>query len=50
MCMSCGCGEPNDDHGDQRHIVYQDLENAATAAEITPEEAAKNVQAALANV
>jgi hypothetical protein len=44
MCLTCGCGEPNDDHGDSRHITMDDLTNAADAAEISVEEAAGNLQ------
>ena len=24
MCVSCGCGSPNDDHGDSRNITLND--------------------------
>lgn len=44
MCMSCGCNEPNDDHGDDRNITREDLERAATAADTTPEQAADNIR------
>jgi hypothetical protein len=44
MCLSCGCGEPNDDHGDPRHITLDQLEQAAEAAECSPEEALNNIQ------
>jgi hypothetical protein len=44
MCLTCGCGEPNDDHGDSRHITMDDLNNAADAAEISVDEAAGNLQ------
>lgn len=47
MCLSCGCGEPNDDHGDRRHIVQDDLDAAAKAAGIDANEAASNIVAAL---
>jgi hypothetical protein len=43
MCLSCGCGEPNDDHGDRRHITQYQLEQAAQAAQISPQEAAQNI-------
>jgi hypothetical protein len=46
MCMSCGCGEPNAAHGDDRHITLEDLEEAAEAAGITLEEVLRNLQAA----
>ncbi len=47
MCLSCGCGEPDDNHGDPRHITTENLEAAAEAAEITAEEAANNIVEAL---
>ena len=43
MCLSCGCGEPNDNHGDDRHITLDMLQEAAEAAEVSPEEAVNNV-------
>jgi hypothetical protein len=43
MCVSCGCGEPNDDHGDPRHITYDQLKEAAKAGMVTPKEAAVNI-------
>jgi hypothetical protein len=48
MCLSCGCGEPNADHGDPRHITMEALRKAAEAAEISPEEAAENIKATVA--
>lgn len=48
MCVSCACGKPNDDHGDPRHITMEQLEQAAKAADISLEEVAENIDAALA--
>jgi hypothetical protein len=48
MCLTCGCGQPNEDHGDPAHITYDDLKKAADAAEISIEEAASNLQETLA--
>jgi hypothetical protein len=45
MCLSCGCGKAHDDHGDERHITLERLEEAADAAGIPPVEAAQNIQA-----
>ncbi len=42
MCMTCGCTVPNDNHGDQRNITEQDLNQAAQAAGISPQQAAQN--------
>ena len=47
MCLSCGCGEPNDNHGDPKHITMDMLEAAAKAAEISADEAAHNIVEAL---
>jgi hypothetical protein len=54
MCLSCGCGEPDADHGDERHITRARLREgltdekvlaAAEAAEISPEEVRQNIEA-----
>ena len=43
MCLSCGCGEPHDNHGDARHITLEMLAAAAEAAQISADEAAHNI-------
>lgn len=43
MCMSCGCKQPNEDHGDERHITMQDLEAAAEADGISVQEVIQNI-------
>ncbi|GHO55634.1 hypothetical protein [Ktedonobacter robiniae] len=43
MCVSCGCGKVNDNHGDSRNITQSDIVTAAQAAGITPEQAAQNL-------
>lgn len=43
MCLSCGCGSPNDKHGDERHITQDDLQQAAEAAGVSPQQAAQNI-------
>ena len=42
MCLDCGCGEPNERHSDDRHIVMDDIQAAASASEISVEEAKRN--------
>ena len=44
MCLTCGCGEPDADHGDPRNITITQLRDAADAAEIEPDEAVNNFQ------
>lgn len=43
MCLDCGCGEPNAQHGDERHITMDDVKAAAKASDITLDEATKNI-------
>ena len=43
MCLDCGCGEPNERHGDDRHITMDDVRAAAEASEISVDEAARNI-------
>ena len=43
MCLSCGCGKPNDDHGDQRNITLDDLNQAAQAAGTTRDKVLQNI-------
>jgi hypothetical protein len=45
MCLSCGCNEPDDDHGDERNITTKSLEAAAKAGEVgSTAEVVKNIQ------
>ena len=43
MCMSCGCGQPNESHGNDANITYDQLQAAAQAAGIDAESAADNI-------
>jgi hypothetical protein len=43
MCMSCGCGSPNDDHGDSRNITLNDLDQAAQAAGTSVGQVSQNI-------
>jgi hypothetical protein len=47
MCLSCGCGLPDDDHDNPDHITHADLAKAAAAAGITLDEAAANIAASV---
>jgi hypothetical protein len=44
MCMSCGCGAMHDNHGDPRHLTFEDLKQAADAAGLSVEQVAQNIQ------
>jgi len=43
MCVSCGCGKPNDNHGNSDLITMDELQRAAKAANESVEDAAKNI-------
>ena len=45
MCLSCGCGQPNEKHGNPANITLDDLKKAAQAAGIETEQAADNIHA-----
>jgi hypothetical protein len=49
MCLDCGCGEPNEKHGDNRHITMDQLTAAAQASGISVAEAARNIQEGVAS-
>lgn len=44
MCMSCGCGDISNTHGDSRNITVQDLDQAAQAAGTTRERVLQNIE------
>jgi hypothetical protein len=43
MCLNCGCGEPNEDHGNQANITAQDLQRAADANGQSLRESAQHI-------
>jgi hypothetical protein len=47
MCMSCGCGEPHESHGDERNITYADLKKAGEASKISVQKAVRNIEKTL---
>jgi hypothetical protein len=47
MCLDCGCGEPNESHGDERHITLDTVRSAAAASGISESEAMENIAAGL---
>lgn len=46
-CLTCGCDQPHNEHGDPANITVEELQAAADAAGITIEEAWANAQHAL---
>ncbi len=44
MCANCGCGSPEDNHGDDRNINWSAVVASAEANDITPAEAVQNMQ------
>ncbi|MBI2916553.1 MAG: hypothetical protein HYY01_01040 [Chloroflexi bacterium] len=43
MCLSCGCYEPDDAHGEKRYITMAHLVDAAAADNATVEQAWQNM-------
>ncbi|HEX6237536.1 MAG TPA: hypothetical protein VFZ68_10110 [Acidimicrobiales bacterium] len=43
MCANCGCGIPEDRHGDDRNILWSEIEAAADANEMSPGQAIENM-------
>ena len=44
MCANCGCGSPEDNHGDDRNINWSAIVASAEANDITAAEAVQNMQ------
>jgi Putative phage serine protease XkdF len=47
MCLDCGCGEFENDHGDPAHLTLAALQAAADASGVTVTQAAENILAAV---
>lgn len=50
MCLDCGCGQPEERHGDPASITLTDLRRAAEANGHSLAEAIGNVSDALAGI
>ena len=46
MCMNCGCGKPEDRHGDEANITLSDLRAAGEANDQSLDETISNIQQA----
>jgi hypothetical protein len=44
MCANCGCGIPEDKHGDDRNINWSEIVASAEANDMTPDQAVQNMQ------
>jgi len=44
MCMNCGCGQPDDRHGNPDNITREDLERAAQANGQSFDQAVRNIE------
>lgn len=43
MCLNCGCGEPNERHGDDANITLDDVRRAGEANGQSVEESLRNM-------
>ncbi len=50
MCLNCGCGEPNDRHGDDANITLDDVRRAGEANGQSVEESLRNMGTAARQV
>lgn len=44
MCISCGCDEPEANHGNPKHITLKQFKDAAEAAEVNMEQLLENIE------
>jgi hypothetical protein len=43
MCLNCGCGKPNEDHGNSANITADDLRRAGEANDQSLRESAQHI-------
>lgn len=43
MCLNCGCGQPNEDHGNPANITAEDLRRAGAANDQSMRESAQHI-------
>jgi hypothetical protein len=44
MCANCGCGLPEETHGDDRNILWSEVVASADAVGLSPQQAADNIR------
>lgn len=44
MCLDCGCMQPDNTHGDDRHITMKELVDAADANGFSAQETLTNIE------
>jgi len=47
MCMNCGCGKPDDNHGHPENLTADDIRAAARTNSQSLQETARNILAAV---
>ena len=47
MCISCGCDEPDANHGNPKHMTLTQFKDAAEAAEVDINQILKNIRVGL---
>lgn len=50
MCLNCGCGKPDDQHGDAANITRDQLERAAKANDMDLRQSVENMQKAVSQL
>ena len=50
MCLNCGCGKPDDQHGDAANITRDQLERASKANNMDLRQSVENMQQAVSQL
>ena len=50
MCLTCGCGDPHDNHGNTDYLVFNDLVSSAALEKQSAEEALRNLSETIKKV
>lgn len=43
MCLNCGCGDPYDNHGNDKNLVWDDIVRASEPDKLTPADVLQNI-------
>jgi hypothetical protein len=50
MCLDCGCDEPDNQHGNKRHLVMSDITNAARSNKQSVKKTMRTIQNSVKHV
>lgn len=50
MCLTCGCGDPYDNHGNADYLVFDDVVKSAALEKQSADEALRNLNETIKKV